>query len=135
MKFVSVILVSSIMVLLIGCYPTTPRTYQGAGAGAVLGGIAGGLISGWKGAVIGGILGAVAGATITEIAAHAAREAVLYNRPVEYTADNGRYLVRSDPERYDEGTKCHKVRERIWEDGRLVKDQVKEVCESTRYER
>ena len=81
-----IILLTCMTVLSIGCatYPTTPRTYEGAGAGAILGGIAGGLIHGWEGAVIGGVLGAEAGATIAEIATHAAREAVLYDRPVEY---------------------------------------------------
>jgi hypothetical protein len=36
---------------------------------------------------------------------------------------------------YDGQTKCRKIHERAWEDGRLVKDQVKEICEGTKYER
>ena len=133
----SFMILAMIMVAVIGCavYPTTPRTYEGAGAGAVLGGVAGGFIGGWRGAVIGGVLGAVAGATIAEISAHAAREAAIYDRPVEYRSDNGRYVVHEVPEGYDESTRCHKVHEKIWEDGRLVKDQIKEVCKSERYER
>ena len=31
---------------------------------------------------------------------------------------------------YNEQTRCYKVRERIWQEGNLVKDEVKEVCES-----
>ena len=36
---------------------------------------------------------------------------------------------------YDPHTKCRKVREKVWEDGRLIKNQVKEVCESVKRER
>ncbi len=134
----SIIVIVCIMVLGMGCaiypaYPPTPES-QGAGAGAILGGIAGGFIGGWRGAVIGGVLGAVAGATITDITVQAAREAVIYDHPVEYRSDNDRYIVRSEPEGYDQHTRCYKVHERIWDEGRLIKDQIKEVCKSTRYE-
>jgi len=136
MKIISIFLVS-LFLAVTGCatYPTTPRTYEGAGTGAIIGGIAGGLLKGWKGAVVGGVLGAVAGATITEISTHAAREAAMYNRPVEYKSDDGRYVVRSEPRGYDERTRCEKVHEKIWDEGRLVKDEIKEVCRGTREER
>jgi hypothetical protein len=35
----------------------------------------------------------------------------------------------------DERTKCKKVRERVWQDDRLVRDDVKEVCEGEKFER
>jgi outer membrane lipoprotein SlyB len=136
MKLLSIVL-TGILVAAIGCapYPGSQRTYEGAGAGAIIGGVAGGLLKGWKGAVIGGALGAVAGATITEISAQAAREAAVNNRPVEYKSDDGRYVVHTEPRGFDERTKCDKVHEKIWEDGRLVRDEIKEVCRSTKEER
>jgi outer membrane lipoprotein SlyB len=136
MKLLSIVL-TGLLVMAIGCAPGpgSQRTYEGAGAGAIIGGVAGGLLKGWKGAVIGGALGAVAGATITEISAQAAREAAVNNRPVEYRSDDGRDLVQTEPRGFDERTKCDKVHEKIWEDGRLVRDEIKEVCRSTKEER
>jgi hypothetical protein len=118
-----------------GC--TTPRSYQGGEIGGILGGIAGALLdrNPWRGAIIGGALGAVAGATLTEISEMAAREAVVYNRPVEYRIEGGRGIYRAEPMGYNEQTRCSKIHERIWEDGRLVKDQIREVCEEAKYEK
>ncbi|MBI3593056.1 MAG: hypothetical protein HY099_06220 [Nitrospirae bacterium] len=60
-------------------------------------------------------------------------------KPVEYKTENGRGVYRAEPAsdtyRPDEHTKCRKVRERTWENDRLVKDEVKEICESEKYER
>ncbi|RPJ11408.1 MAG: glycine zipper 2TM domain-containing protein [Deltaproteobacteria bacterium] len=125
--------------LLLGCYATTPRTYEGAGVGALAGGIAGALIdrhNPWRGGIIGGALGAVAGATLTELSARAAREAYASGRPVEYRTEDGRAVYRADPVgRPDPQTRCSKIQERVWQDGNLVKNEVKEVCESTKQER
>jgi len=111
---------------------------RGAGVGAAVGGIAGALLdrrNPWRGGVIGGALGAVAGATITDISMQASREAAVSGKPVEYRTNDGRGVYRAEPLSYDEHTKCRKVQERVWEDGRLVKDQVKEICEGEKYER
>ena len=118
--------------------PTTPRTYEGAGAGAVVGGIAGALLdrhNPWRGGVIGGVLGAIAGGTITEISARASREAYMSGRPVEYRTEDERGVYRADPMGYNASTRCSKIHEGVWEDGRLIRDQIKEVCEGTQYER
>jgi hypothetical protein len=127
----------SLLLILILMSCTTPRSYQGAEVGGILGGIAGALLdrNPWRGGVIGGVLGAVAGATLTEISARAEREAVVYNRPVEYRTENGRGMYWAEPMGYDEKTRCSKIHERVWEDGRLVKDQIREVCEETKYEK
>ncbi len=116
--------------------------YEGAGAGAVIGGIAGALLdrkNPWRGGVIGAALGGVAGATITEISVRGSREAATAGRPVEYRTEDGRGIYRAEPVsdyyRPDEYTKCRKVRERIWENDRLIADKVKEVCESEKVER
>jgi hypothetical protein len=116
--------------------------YEGAAAGGAIGGIAGALLDSknpWRGGVIGAALGAVAGATITDISVRGSREAARSGRPVEYKTEDGRGVYRAEPVsdyyRPDEHTKCRKVRERVWENDRLVKDTVKEVCESEKYER
>ena len=138
-KITSFSMILLIVLALISCYyPTTPRTYEGAGAGAVVGGIAGALLDShnpWRGGIIGGMLGAVAGATLTEISARAAREAAISDRPVEYRTEDGRGVYRADRVGYNESTRCSKIHERVWEDGRLVRDQIREVCEGTKYER
>lgn len=134
-KFISVIIVLVFGVMAFGC---TEYHAQGAGAGALIGGFAGALLdhrNPWRGGVIGGALGAVAGATIADIQLQASREAYESGRPVEYRTEDGRGVYRADPISEDEHTKCKKIQERVWEDGRLVKDQVKEICESERYER
>ncbi len=116
--------------------------YEGAAAGGAIGGIAGALLdrkNPWRGGVIGAALGAVAGATLTDISVRGSREAATAGRPVEYRTEDGRGVYRAEPVgdyyRPDEHTKCRKVRERVWENDRLVKDTVKEVCESEKYER
>lgn len=129
------------LLLVIGCVslqPTTPRTYEGAVVGTVLGGVVGALLdrhNPWRGGVIGGVIGAVAGGTLTEISARASREAVQANKPVEYRTEDGRGVYRAEPQDYNAETKCHKIHERVWEDGRLIKDQMREICEGTKYER
>ncbi len=116
--------------------------YEGGAAGGVLGGIAGALLdhkNPWRGGVIGAGLGAAAGATISEISVRGARESAATGKPVEYRTEDGRGVYRAEPVsdsyyRPNENTKCRKVQERTWEDGRMVKDQVKEICEGEKTE-
>jgi hypothetical protein len=117
-------------------YPTSQRTYEGAAVGGGLGAAAGILIdrdNRWRGALIGGLLGAAIGGTITEISQRAAREAAYEGRPVVYQSNDGFQRVEATPVAYNEQTNCHKVRERVWQDGELVKDEVREVCEPATY--
>lgn len=105
---------------------------QGAAAGNSVGGASGAVLNSrnpWRGGVIGGAVGAMVGATIADVSYRASREAAVANKPVEYTTENGRAVYRADPVRYDERTRCWSVRERIWEYGRLVKDEARNVCE------
>ncbi|MCX8026944.1 MAG: glycine zipper 2TM domain-containing protein [Thermodesulfovibrionales bacterium] len=116
--------------------------YEGAAAGGAVGGVAGALLDSknhWRGGVIGAALGALAGATIADVSVRGSRDAAKSGRPVEYRTEDNRGYYRAEPvgQPYypNEQTKCRKVNERVWEDGRLVKDTVKEVCEGERYER
>lgn len=134
-KTVIVLIAIALLGAMFGC---TPYHTQGAGAGAAIGGISGAIIdhrNPWRGGIIGGALGAIMGATLADVSYQASREAVRNDRPVEYRTDNGRAVYRADPMGYNERTRCRKVNERVWEDGRLVKDQIREVCEGERYER
>lgn len=134
-KLVSLLLILVMSGLLYGC---TQYHAQGAGAGAVLGGVAGALLDSknpWRGGVIGAALGGVAGATLTDISMRASREAASTGKPVEYRTEDGRAVYRADPVDYNAQTKCHKVHERVWEDGELVKDNIREVCEGEKFER
>lgn len=118
-----------------GC--TTYQT-QGGTAGGAMGGIAGALLDSrnpWRGGVIGAALGALAGATISEVSVRGAREAAEAGQPVEYRTENGRGYYHAEPAGEDRHTKCRKVRERIYENDRLVKDRIREVCEGEKYER
>lgn len=135
MKKTIIVLLSFVMLTAAAC---AQYQYEGATAGGVIGGIAGALLdrgNPWRGGVIGAGLGAIAGATIADISVRGSREAARTGRPVEYRTEDGRGAYRAEPLEYDAHTRCSKVHEKVWEDGRLVKDRIKEVCEGERYER
>lgn len=133
-KFVSVIALISFFALASGC---TQYHTQGAAVGGAAGGLAGALLdhkNPWKGGVIGAALGAILGATITDISMKASQEAAASGKPVEYRTEDGRGVYRAEPVDYNAQTNCHKVHEIVTENGKVVKDQIKEVCEGTRTE-
>ncbi len=121
--------------LLAGCATqqpivTTPRTYQGAGAGAAVGAGAGALIdkdNRWRGAALGAALGGVLGGSLTEISSRAARESVAANQPFTYQSTDGWQRVEAIP-RTASASGCRQVRERVYQDDRLVREQIREVC-------
>ncbi len=90
----------------------------------------------WKGAVIGGAIGALAGEAMYQIQQKAAQEAVQSQKPVVYQRDTGNggwQRVEASPvgqPTYNpqEHTKCQKVHIREIENGKVVKDTIKEVC-------
>ena len=136
LKIIAIIVFISSNALFISSCATggpSPQTTQGVAVGSAVGAIAGSLIdqdNSWRGALIGGLLGGVLGGSLTEISQRAAHESAQEGRPVVYQSNDGFQRVEAAPVDYDEQTRCHKVRERIWQKGELVRDQVKEVCES-----
>lgn len=133
-RIVSCIAVLALFALIVSC---TPYHSQGTGVGAGVGGVAGALLdhkNPWRGGVIGAALGAIFGATIADVAVKASQESAVAGRPVEYRTTDGRGVYRADPIDYNARTNCHKVQERVWEDGRLIRDQIKEVCEGEKTE-
>jgi len=134
-KIIALFVTVSLAAILTGC---TPYHTQGSSTGAVIGGIAGALLdhrNPWRGGAIGAALGGAAGATIADASVQASREAVSSGRPVAYMTEDGRGLYRVDPVDYNNRTKCHKVQERVWENGQLIKDQTREICEGDKLER
>lgn len=135
----AIVILMSLLLLSLGACAS--YQYEGAAAGGAIGGIAGALLDDknpWRGGVIGAALGAAFGATLAEVSVRGSREAAQTGRPVEYrtTTDDGRNAYyRADPLEYNPRTKCHKVQERTWQEGRLVKDEIREVCESEKIER
>ena len=130
----ALLLLASVLTFpLTGCV-TTERTYQGAAVGGAAGAGIGALLdkhNPWRGAALGAAIGTLVGGTMTEISARAARDAAAEQHPVVYRSEDGRTVVESTPlPRENASTHCHKVRTRVWKDGRLVQDTVKEVCES-----
>lgn len=134
-RIVAILIIVSLLTVTIGCQR---YHYEGGAIGGLIGGVAGALLdrkNPWRGGVIGAGLGAIAGATLADISTRGAREAAQSGKPVEYWTEDRRGRYYAEPLDYDEYTKCRKVRERVWEDGRLIKDHVKEVCEGYRYEK
>lgn len=134
-KSVSLIMVMAMLVLTAGC---TEYHAQGAGWGGLFGGAAGAMLdrgNPWRGGVIGAALGALAGATLTDVSMQASKEAAAAGKPAEYRTTDGRGVYLADPVDYDAKTRCHKVQEKVWEDGRLIKDELREVCEGSKSER
>jgi hypothetical protein len=133
-KIVSLMTVLALLVLTAGC---TPYHQRGAGLGGAFGGAAGAMIdreNSWRGFLIGATLGALTGATLADVSLQASHESVASGKPVEYRTTDGRAVYRADPVEFNVKTKCHKVQERVWEDGKLIKDEIREVCEGQKFE-
>ena len=136
-KIRAYLIIATLGALFLSSCATSQRTYEGAAVGGAFGAAAGAMIdrnNPWRGAVIGGLLGAALGGTLTEISARAAREAAQTGKPVAYQRQNGWERVEAYPVDYNAQTKCHKVRERIWKDGELIKDEITEICEGEKIE-
>ncbi|HWI40177.1 MAG TPA: hypothetical protein VNX25_01655 [Verrucomicrobiae bacterium] len=122
-----------LLAILLSAGSMTTGCAPGSGEGAAVGGMAGAILdrhNPWRGGVVGAVLGSIAGATVYDISARGSHEAARSSRPVEYRTEDGRGMYRAEPVPVDTHTKCRKVRERTWEDGRLVKDEVREICRS-----
>ena len=114
----------------------TPYQAQGGTMGGAMGGIAGAVLDSrnpWRGGVIGAALGALAGATIADVSVQGSRQAAIAERPVMYTTQEGRGTYYAEPLGDSGRTNCKKVREKVYENNRLVSDRIKEVCTGERY--
>ena len=132
-KYHVVILSLTLSFLLVSCAHYPPDRYNtqvgaavGAGTGALLGqAIGGNTQSTLIGLTAGTILGALVGNAVDQDY-QAARDAAQYGKPVIYYDKSG-HAVEAIPEG-ENNSNCRKVRKRIWEDGKLVKETIEEVC-------
>jgi len=133
MKYHLVILTLILSFLMVSCahyppdrYNTQVGAFTGAGMGALIGQAIGGNTQGTLiGLAAGTIIGALVGNAIDQDY-QAARDAALYGKPVIYYDKNG-HAIEAIPE----GTSysdCQKVRKRVWENGKMIKETVEEVC-------
>jgi len=122
------ILVICSMLFTASCAPYRVSGSKSGGSKAGTGGIVLDHSNSWRGGIIGNTLGALAGATISEVSDHGARQAAIAERPVLYTTKEGRGTYYAVPVGRNARTNCKKVRERIYENERLVSDRNKEVC-------
>ena len=129
-----VIIIVTLFCLLASCVHYPPDRYNtqmgaavGAGAGALIGqAIGGNTESTLIGLAAGTILGALVGNSVDQDY-QAARDAAYYGKPVIYYDKNGQAVEAIPEEALDPN--CRKVRKRIWENGKLVKETVEEVCD------
>lgn len=129
-----VMMVLALVVSFSGCaaMPQQPsrQAYQTGTVGAGVGAAAGALLdkkNHWRGGVIGAGLGAILGGAVGEINNRAIREAAAQQQPVIYTNQAGNQRVEAIP-RQPNGN-CRVVTERYYENGQLVKETDREVCE------
>ena len=135
MKIHMVILTLFLSVLLVSCAHYPPDRYNtqtgavtGAGMGALIGQAIGGNTQGTLiGLAAGTILGALVGNAIDQDY-QAARDAAQYDKPVIYYDKDG-HAVEAIPEG-STNANCRQVRKRVWENGKMIKETVEEVCTS-----
>ncbi len=132
-KYHLVILSLILSFLLVSCAHYPPDRYNtqvgaavGAGTGALIGqAIGGNTQSTLIGLTAGTILGALVGNAVDQDY-QAAKDAAQYGKPVIYYDKSG-HAVEAIPEGTNDSN-CQKVRKRSWEDGKVVKETVEEVC-------
>jgi hypothetical protein len=132
-KYQMVILTLAFSFLFVSCahhphdrYNTQIGAAVGAGTGALIGqAIGGNTESTLIGLAAGTIIGALVGNAVDQDY-QAARDAAQYGKPVIYYDKSG-HAVEAIPEETDDPN-CYKLRKRIWEDGKLVKETVEEIC-------
>jgi hypothetical protein len=123
----------ALLFLLVSCATVPPDGYNtqrgaviGAGAGALIGQAIGRNTEGTLiGLAAGSIIGALVGNAVDQDYL-AARDAAQYGKPVIYYDKSG-HAVEAIPEGSND-TNCQRVRKRTWEDGKLVKETVEEIC-------
>jgi hypothetical protein len=114
-------------VLLSAC--SNEKAYQGAGSSGTVAGVLIDSQNSWRGMIVGGSLGAALVGGVSEISTRASREAAREGKPVAYQRDDGFQRVEAHPLEKGSRPNCRLVRELIYQDGKLVRDEIREVCQ------
>jgi hypothetical protein len=82
----------------------------------------------WWGGPIGAALSAPIDGTIQTVSKQASREAGQEGKPVAYLSLDGFQRVESFPVGKAKAKTCFLVREQVFQEGKLIRDEVKEIC-------
>ena len=122
-----------VAILMGGCATTSTRTREGAGIGAILGGVAGAAIdkdNPWRGGIVGAAAGALIGGAIGNIMDRAAEEAAAEDRDVQYTRtldDGSQEIVRATPYGYSADGNYKLIKTQVIRNGVVVEENVRRV--------
>ena len=83
----------------------------------------------WRGGAIGASLGSPIEGKIKEISTQASREAAREGSPVAYLSLDGFQRVETYPVGKGKSKNCRLIREQIFQEGKLIRDEVKEFCQ------
>jgi hypothetical protein len=111
------------LVLATACIQPVVSPHPNKGAGTVID-----KENRWRGAAVGSQLGGVLGGTVTEISSRAARESLASDLAVAYHTTDGWQRVETAPQGPGGRSGCRQVRERIYQDNQLVREQIREIC-------
>ena len=82
----------------------------------------------WRGGVMGGAWGPPLEGKVTGIAVRARKEALRENLPVAYISLDGFQRVEVYPQGNERPGKCREVKEQIFQDGKPIREEIKEEC-------
>ena len=83
----------------------------------------------WRGGAIGASLGNPIEGNIIQISSRASREAAREGRPTVFLSLDGFQRVETFPVGKGKSAQCRRVRERIFQEGKLIRDEIKEACQ------
>jgi hypothetical protein len=82
----------------------------------------------WRGMVLGGPFQAPVTGRLLEISRRAGQETISRQMPVVYLSLDGRQRLEAVWLGKGKDDPCHLVRERLFQDGQMVREEVKKVC-------
>jgi outer membrane lipoprotein SlyB len=132
MKTEKLFVAGLVLIFFLACADKRYNTQKGSAIGAGVGAAIGQAIgedteSTLIGTAVGLLVGAVAGNAVDQHY-EAMREAARTNKKVEYHDDKGRTVEAIPGPVNKKRTECRKVTSRIWDNGKMVKETVEEIC-------
>lgn len=82
----------------------------------------------WRGMVLGGPFQAPVTGKILEISRRAGQETINRQMPIVYLSLDGRQRLEAVWLGKGKDDPCHLVRERLFQDGQMVREEVKKIC-------
>jgi hypothetical protein len=83
----------------------------------------------WRGMALGGAFGSPIKGRIAEIGRRAAEEAVRNKMPMVYLTTDGFQRLEVQVLKEDQKERCALIQERIYQDGTLEREEIKQFCE------